>query len=353
MRAVPAVLGATIDKPAFRLATLVHLQRSDGTLYALTNWDRPLDVDVGGPSGSVVHSPARMEGITEFSAQINAPPDDAEVSILLSSVDFPADAVRKYFWEHATATIYYVEPDDLTEAWLHRKYYIGQVRIEGARIKFELMGPEKRLERPVGRPLTANCKWNFADPDTCKAPVTAPEWEAATTYDAGDLVQAVGGGLLRWFKAGGAGISGGSEPSWPGGIGGTVVDGGITWTAVGARVVIGTVTVPTDFRTFTASGINIAGDWFGEGRVTWLTGDNAGESRRVRSDSGTGVLVLHEPMLDPIAVGDTFEAMVGCRKRFTEDCVTKFDNAVHNMSFPFLAPENVTATANAGEDDED
>lgn len=353
MRSIPASLAVTINKPAFRLATLVELELTDGTIYRLTNWDRPISVELAsGESGDEDFSPAEMEGVSQFSAQINQPIDDAELTIILDSVQFRADAVRKYFWEHATATFYYVNPDDPADFWLHRRYYVGQIHVEGVRLKLELLGPEKRLEKPVGRPLTANCIWTFGDPDTCKAQVAAEEWEATTAYDEGILVKATAGAHpQRWFQAQGDGTSGGSEPSWPA-VGNTVADGSVTWLGVNARLVVGTVTSVSDFNAFSASGISIAADWFSEGRVTWLTGDNAGESRRVRSDTGSGALVLHEPMLDAIQVGDTFEAMVGCRKRFEEDCVAKFDNAVHNMSFPFLAPENVTATAPHGEDDD-
>lgn len=240
---------------------------------------------------------------------------------------------------------------EIVGAWLHRRYHVGQMHVEGARVRIELLGPEKKLERPVGRPLTANCIWKFGDPETCKAFTTADAWQPGTAYVVGDVVQPSAGGLL-WFIAGGSGMSGLVEPTWPPVIDDEVVDDGFTWTAIGARRVTGTVTAVDDFNEFDATGIDIQNDWFGEGHIRWLTGINVGVTERVRSDNGLGHIVLHHPMLDPIDVGDTFEAVVGCRKRWEEDCLLKFDNVLHNMSFPFLAPENVTATAPHGGDDD-
>jgi hypothetical protein len=135
-------------------------------------------------------------------------------------------------------------------------------------------------------------------------------------------------------------------------LGNTVVDGTVTWTAIRARRLVGTVTASADRRTIAATGITVAADYFGEGFVTFLTGDNAGDTRRVRSDNGTGALVLHLGAYDDIGVGDTFEALVGCRHRRVEDCITKHDNASNSRTltlryrgFDFLAGENITATA--------
>lgn len=110
MRSVPAGLATTIAQPSFRLATLVHIERADGTVYGYTNWDQPLRVDLLG-EGVLRYSPARMEGISQFAAQINAPPDDAEIS-LLSHVAIDPDDIRKGFFADAVVTIGYVDPGE-------------------------------------------------------------------------------------------------------------------------------------------------------------------------------------------------------------------------------------------------
>jgi hypothetical protein len=49
---------------------------------------------------------------------------------------------------------------------------------------------------------------------------------------------------------------------------------------------------------------------------------------------GGGIFTLHLPMPYDIAVGDTYEAVPGCRKRRSEDCNIKFNNVVNFRGFP-------------------
>jgi uncharacterized phage protein (TIGR02218 family) len=89
-----------------------------------------------------------------------------------------------------------------------------------------------------------------------------------------------------------------------------------------------TVTGVTDKGEFTCSGAGQAADYFGYGIVQWDTGLNAGLSMQV-STFESGVFTLVAPMIFNIQVGDTLTATAGCRGRFTEDCKTKFNNAVN------------------------
>jgi hypothetical protein len=60
-------------------------------------------------------------------------------------------------------------------------------------------------------------------------------WKASTVYPTGSVVQPNTSPLGTFYKNNGSsGTSAGSEPSWPGSnTGGTVVDGGVTWTEIG------------------------------------------------------------------------------------------------------------------------
>lgn len=92
-----------------------------------------------------------------------------------------------------------------------------------------------------------------------------------------------------------------------------------------------TVTAVTDRQVFTSSGSEPP-DYYGEGIVTWNTGDNAGVSQKVRTFEA-GVFTLILPMVLDIQVGDTFTAIAGCRKRLA-DCRDKFDNVVNFQGEP-------------------
>lgn len=349
-RTVPAVVLAAINSDAFALPTLGLITLANGTTIPLTDWDVPLDVDLLG-DGVETYSPYLLQELSAFSAQINAPIDDRDLKIILGGTILTADDVRRGRLNNATLAIGYVAPDHLDQPWFYCTYDLGQSGIDGLISRLELMGPEKRLEQPVGVTLTANCSNNYGDND-CGIPTRANVWADTADYALGALVKRLTGAGIFWFKATAAGTSAGTEPTWPVTLGGTVVDGTVTWTAIRGRRLVGEVTTSPDRRTIVATGITVIADYFGEGFITFLTGDNAGDVRRVRGDNGTGTLVLHLGAYDDIAVGDTFEALVGCRHRRVEDCIGKHDNknnsrtgTLRTRAFDFLAGENITATA--------
>lgn len=356
-RTFSAPVAAAIASDSFQLPAIVLIELASGDTISLTEWDKPLSVNLDG-NGFKTYQPNKFEGISTFSAQINAPIDDSELVILIDDDVFVADDVRRGKYDNATVTVGYVVPGSPNEPTLHRRYDVGQTSISGIRATFELMGPEKRLEQPTGRTLTANCPFTFGDND-CGIPTRVNAWLANTAYAQHTVTKPTVYGIL-WYQAILGGTSGPTEPTWPLTVGGTVVDGTITWQIMAARTVIGTVATVVSRRVFGSSGITIFDDHFGEGKLTWLTGANAGDRRRVKTDNGTGTLTLHLGTYDDIQVGDTFEVTVGCRHRLQEDCITKHRNSIFSRTktlrfggFPYLAPEDVTATAPKGDDDDE
>lgn len=360
-RNTPAGIAAAINTESFRLPMLVHIALASGSVITLTDWDVPLVVDLLG-DGALTYSPNKMVGLSAFSEQLNAPIDDSELVIIIddSSPNSPADSIfiaddiRRGHYDNAVVTRGYVVPTSLNAPWVYCKYDSGQAKIDGLKISLELMGPEKRLEQPVSVVLTSNCRLTYGSIG-CGMQTTAPVWLATHAYALHTIVKRATGSGIYWFVVTDAGTSGGTQPTWPTTNGGTVADGGVIWTAFRARRLVGTVSVAGNRTAFTATGVSVVNDFWGEGDFTWLTGNNAGDGGKVRSDNGTGNLALKRPAFDNIQVGDTFELVTGCRKRLTEDCIGKHDNG--NMSrtrtpryggFPFLAEENVTATANKG-----
>lgn len=98
----------------------------------------------------------------------------------------------------------------------------------------------------------------------------------------------------------------------------------------------GTVTSVTSRLVFKDSALTQASDYFGEGEVEWLTGDNAGLTAKVRAHTNStgAVLTLMIEMPADIQDGDTFTAIAGCRKRLTEDCIGKFSNVLNFQGEP-------------------
>lgn len=87
-------------------------------------------------------------------------------------------------------------------------------------------------------------------------------------------------------------------------------------------------------------------DHFEDGVLTWITGDNVGfPSQEVKSyNPSTRALVLFEPAKRTIQVGDQFQVVAGCKKRFAEDCVTKFSNGINFQGEPHLPGQDAILT---------
>jgi uncharacterized phage protein (TIGR02218 family) len=98
-------------------------------------------------------------------------------------------------------------------------------------------------------------------------------------------------------------------------------------------------------QTFTDSGLAQAADYFKEGRVTWVTGENSGLQAKVKAHAGGGVITLTLPMIKPVQAGDTFTIVAGCQKRHerstanpsgVSDCIDKFANILNFQGEPHL-----------------
>jgi hypothetical protein len=74
---------------------------------------------------------------------------------------------------------------------------------------------------------------------TCPVDITifaviGEPWRPSTRYAAGDYVYQTNlSANLYFFKCVSAGVSGGSEPTWPTASGATVTDGAVTWECLG------------------------------------------------------------------------------------------------------------------------
>lgn len=90
------------------------------------------------------------------------------------------------------------------------------------RMKTQPTAPDEDLKFSA----TLACSGLWADVTLSGTP---PLWTASTAYSVGDQVTLTGGAVLQATVAG---TSGTTEPTAPASVGGTVVDGGVTWERV-------------------------------------------------------------------------------------------------------------------------
>lgn len=114
-------------------------------------------------------------------------------------------------------------------------------------------------------------------------------------------------------------------------------DGNLVWRAFPTLRLVDTVAAVTDRKLFT--GTDITGDFgaYETAKIEWLSGANAGRTSLIRTwFPPTKEIKTYFPALNPIAVGDKFIYYPSCQKRFLEDCIFKFNNALNFQGFPYL-----------------
>ena len=198
-----------------------------------------------------------------------------------------------------------------------------------------------------------------ADPPTPNAHAssgaTEPNWPTtlyATVVD-GAVESGSGSPSVPYTPVVGA-VNSGGDGSWFGGGGGIVEpvgnygagSNGITWTAIYARKTQGVVKGVLNPAVFQHDRTVYPHHYFQYGKLKWLTGLNAGVEMDIRDsmgpvtqDGATSKPYIFglELMPAPIAVGDTFEATVGCPK--TRYACQQFNNMDNLRCFPDMPTE--------------
>lgn len=137
------------------------------------------------------------------------------------------------------------------------------------------------------------------------------------------------------------GTSGAVEPVWPTTIGGTVVDGQLTWRAILAREMEGEVSSVFNRARFEARNLAWVDDrFFQYGLLTWTSGLNAGfrmEVRQHRKNAEANFDLL-EAMPFAVQPGDTFRVKAGCPK--TRPACKGWNNIANFQGFPDMPTED-------------
>ncbi len=216
-------------------------------------------------------------------------PGGLEVGGALSGDGLSAEDLAAGFYDHAEIRVFLVNWSAPEERVLLRVGHLGEVAAEDGAFRAEIRGLASLLDQPQGRTFRHGCDADLGD-SRCGVDLSAPAFRGT-----------------------------------------------------------GTVTAALDRRRLSASGLaGFADGWFARGRLTWLTGENAGRAAEVgahwlRADSAELELWLSAGR--DIAAGDTFSISAGCDKLFAT-CRAKFDNAANFRGFPHM-PGNEFALAPA------
>lgn len=110
--------------------------------------------------------------------------------------------------------------------------------------------------------------------------------------------------------------------------------------ALGPITVSGTITHVTSNSVFRDSARAEAADYFGEGSIAFTSGANAGlQPLEVKTHAADGTLTMHLACHYPVAVGDSYTLIPGCRKR-QADCRDKWSNIANFGGFSFVPTQS-------------
>ena len=251
--------------------------------------DHDQDLVIG---DTTCHADTGFDG-SEASARLGLAVDGAEISGALSDEALNESALAAGKYDGAQVDTYLVDWREPDLRVLLSRGHIGEVRREGNAFVAELRSLADALAQETGRLYTAGCTADLGDA-RCGVDLDDPAFR--------------GEGAVVELTAG---------------------------------------------STFIASGLEDFEDGvFTAGRLTFVTGANAGSAMEVkqhRRDRAVVTLSLWQAMAEPIAAGDAFAVTAGCDKRFAT-CRDRFENAANFRGFPHIPGiDFVIRYANDGE----
>ena len=234
MKTIPA--SANLDDVTTTLARLWEITRRDGTIIRLTDHDEDITSNSDLYQTAIGYSASVMEDSADMSV------DTGEIFAFLDSALITRQDLEAGLFNNARVDIMlvnYLQPD--TSTINEKRGFLGNVTIQDENITIEFRGLHQILQQPIGERYSNICTAVLGDA-RCQVRLIPVDWAATTAatavsdFDAGtgSVVADTAGGNDLQFKCTTGGTTGASEPTWPTSVGGTVVDGTVTWEAIQA-----------------------------------------------------------------------------------------------------------------------
>ena len=276
-------------------------------------------------------------GVTHstFTSQIGLTADKFDLSGPLTAGGITEANIHAGIYDFADVDVYlcnWASPTTPPATW--GKYKVGEISLSGREWIMECSEITDQFRLSIVELTSPSCRVDLFS-TRCKVPATVPVWTPSTFYSLSSPYEAEQGSWVRpsvqnrfIYRCTVDGTSQASEPTWNLVNGGLTVETNVTWTARNPYVLTGSVTAKTSNQVFADSTITEANNYWQFGKIVWLTGANAGYSMEIKSQTAT-VIELYFPMINAIAVGDTFNIYTGCDKS-RQTCNDKFLN-IWNM----------------------
>lgn len=329
------------------LAPCVKFKLTDGTILPFTEHDFILPFDLEDGDGVIQYRPDFSFIRSAVKVTAGFAVNQVDLEGLLGSTGITIEDVITGRLNFASVHVFLVNWQNLSTTMGSiplSEGFIGEVEQKGVEYLFQFKDLLSLYNRTVGRNFTAGCLFNLGDTD-CGVQLRPSLWAASTAYTVRPPRDASKGSTVapttfndRYFECSVAGTSGVAEPTWNLTIGGTTVDNTVTWITRQALVVpasVLSVVRPTREFVIDYTGSGDAA-LFKSGVVTWLSGNNIGTKRPIKTyNDGTGTVILDLPTRLPIQASDTLELSAGCDYT-VPDCRDTFDNIERFGGYPHV-----------------
>lgn len=319
-RTIGANLATHLATRTHTRVKMLRLDLADGTAIGVTDHDRVLNFDLA--DGAIDYDPetgilpsaiALSEGFDADNFEVTGPIGDTVTLV----------AVLGGRFNRATVRLFEVNWNALADGAAELiKGYVASARVAGGRFIFEIRSDVDRFNQDIGSVITPYCEHDLGDAG-CGYPVRPGLWQAATGVAVRGDWDAKVGDVVRPstftgfdYECTTAGTTGGSEPTWPTTLGGTVNDNGVVWTAISAAAFPAVASAGGGALTFAVDAFPVAtvDGQFAYGTVEFLTGDLAGIRKMDIQGytASTRTLEMLEPLPAAPAAGDTLMIRRGC-----------------------------------------
>jgi len=331
MKGTGAGLVTAFSGSSTTVADCAKLTRRDGLNVYLTSHQVNLTVD-----GNTYQAAGGLKR-SAHSSKSGLNTDNMQMVVFDSDLITASD-IAKGLWTGAEVEFFQVDYTDTSLGAHKLDYgYIGEITQNRSTFEAEFVSLFRQLNNTIGYKLDRHCRHTLGD-SSCGIELSPSEWQASTAYAVGDAVSPTTYDGRRYVcTTAGTSNDTEGEPTWDTTIGNTTTEtDGVVWTCYDAYTKQITVTTGADKQEFIDTSRTEANGWFRFGKVTWLTGNNAGASQDVKSSTNAGVFTLKGPMPFAIDVGDTATVTVGCNHLarlpsdewgtdYTGDCAAKFN----------------------------
>lgn len=259
--------------------TCISIIRADGTSFYFTDCDQPITFGGHIYLSTDGYSPTQSQNSADFTV------DHVEVLAYLQSAAITEADLMAGKWDDATVQMFQVNRNNLSHGAYQMRYgVLGQVTVTSpGQYQAELRGLTQWLQKQMGYLITPTCRWTLGDIDSNLNSI-------ASSHCTVNLVALAVTGVA--------------------------------------------VTSVTNNQAFHASTLGQPDGYFTSGFLKWTSGLNSGRTMDIQASAlSGGSIVLQLPMLNAIAIGDTFTIYPGCQKRKLEDCFTKFSNVLNFGGF--------------------